>query len=59
MKNFLLLFLIIFSTGILAQEIENNEKQTQEEYIKGRILYLESTKKSGYNGQDGIKEIEE
>ncbi|WP_425159206.1 YibE/F family protein [Cetobacterium somerae ATCC BAA-474] len=59
MKNLLLLFLIIFSTGILAQEIENNEKQTQEEYIKGRILYLESTKKSGYNGQDGIKEIEE
>ncbi|WP_407535676.1 hypothetical protein QCB49_06235 [Cetobacterium somerae] len=47
MKNFLLLFLIIFSTGILAQEIENNEKQTQEEYIKGRILYLESTKKVG------------
>ena len=59
MKKFFLLFLIIFSTGILAQEIENNEKQTQEEYIKGKILYLESTKKSGYNGQDGIKEIEE
>ena len=32
MKKFFLLFLIIFSTEILAQEIENNKKQTQEEY---------------------------
>lgn len=60
MKGFFVLFIMIFSTGIFAQEEYSNDKyQSQEEYVKGKILYLESVKKSGYNGEDGIKEIEE
>lgn len=59
MKKFFVLLLIIFSTGIFSQEQDYYDKQNQEEYIKGKILYLEDTKKSGYSGEDGIKEIEE
>lgn len=57
-KNFVL-FLIMFSVGIFSQDLDYSDREKQEEYIKGKILYLENIKKSGYNEQDGIKEIEE
>ena len=59
MKKIVLLFLIIVSMGLYSQSLDNTENTGSEEYIKGKILYLESTVKSGYNGEDGIKEIEE
>ena len=59
MKKLILLFFIVIITGLFSQDMNDFEGLNSEEYIKGKILYLESTKKSGYSGEDGIKEIEE
>ncbi len=60
MKRMIVLLLTMLSIVVFSQEIDNYEEEiVKEEYIKGKILYLENTVKNGYNEQDGIKEIEE
>ncbi|MGL4672519.1 YibE/F family protein [Cetobacterium sp.] len=60
MKKIIVLLLSILSLVIFSEEIDNyNEGTVKEEYIKGKILYLENTIKNSFNEQDGIKEIEE
>ena len=59
MKKVILLFLVIITTFTFSENTNEFEILNNEEYIKGKILYLEGTKKSSYNEEDGIKEIEE
>lgn len=53
------LFFIMFSIVLFSQSLDSTDGPTVDEYIKGKILYLENTIKSSYNQEDGIKEIEE
>ncbi|MGL5052589.1 MAG: YibE/F family protein [Cetobacterium sp.] len=59
MKKILLLIFAIFSLTLFCEEYSAYEENIPEEYIRGKILYLENTLKSEYNEEDGIKEIEE
>ena len=56
MKKILLIF-VILSTFIFAEGL--NDRELAEEYLKGKILYLEKVINKNINLEDGIKEIEE
>lgn len=59
MKKILIFILTIFSLTVFSKEYSVYEENIAEEYIKGKILFLENKVENGYNEDDGIKEIEE
>ncbi|MGL4425360.1 MAG: YibE/F family protein, partial [Cetobacterium sp.] len=59
MKKILFFIMMIFSINIFSEEIDFGNYKVEDEYIKGKVLYLENVLKSGYTEDDGIKEIEE